>query len=170
MKKPVRLPQAAVKKGWKVKLAHLWSGVFCALILPALGLYALTLAADFIPLVGLRAWPDFVFLSVLKTNFACSAPLFFLLAWRACKALFFAQTAFRAEQTVYSWVAGTTLAMLIVANVVLFTLYFTVFSTPRYVRCWEPFPLGWHFAVTPEVCVKHGYAPVRMLRADQPSQ
>lgn len=66
------------------------------------------------------------------------------------------------ENRLLTAIAGFTLALLIVINSAIFTLHFMVYGSPRYIRCWEPVPMGsWHYARTPEICVQHGYAPIR---------
>lgn len=157
-------PQAIDNHPWKRKIALLWLGCFTCVVLPGLGVFALFLAAGSLPFFSLTDLPQFVSLSLLKTNFICSAPLFFLLAWMGMKKLYFPHATLRYEARATTTILAFTLSLIMLGNAIILTLHFTVFSLPRYVRCWEPFPLAWHYAVTPDVCIKQGYAPVEMLR------
>ena len=159
MKKPAKVvndePQTT-------RAQRIWQQLTAWVILPVLGVYALYLTTDYLPLLKLRHWPDFASISLLKANFTGSAMLFFSFSWRMGRVLRGKAVDGSYENRLLTAIAGFTLALLIVINGAIFTLHFTVYDSPRYIRCWEPVPWGsWHYAKTPELCVQHGYAPIR---------
>ncbi|HBR7308537.1 TPA: hypothetical protein ACV5EY_002566 [Klebsiella aerogenes] len=159
MKKPTKVTNA---KPQTTRAQRIWQQLIAGFILPALGIYALYLATDYLPLLKLRGWPDFASISLLKANFTGSALLFFSFAWRMGRVLHGKTVDGSYENRLLTAIAGFTLVLLIVINSAIFTLHFTVYSSPHYIRCWEPVPMGsWHYARTPEICVRHGYAPIR---------
>lgn len=138
--------------------------VIAVVIIPGLTLLALYLLPDYFPLLALTRPPDFFSVSLLKVNFVCSLPFLLVMCWQFNKTLFFPQYTPRIETRVICILAGLALALLLIANTLIFILHFTLFSPEHYTRCWEPFPFGeWHYAKTADICVQHGLAPVRFL-------
>lgn len=138
--------------------------VTAIIVLPCLTLFALYLLPDYFPLLFLTQAPDFISVSLLKANFVCSIPVLMVMYWLFNQQLFFAHTATPAEKTALRIILGFTLALLLIANTLIFTLHFTLFSPQNYVRCWEPMPFdAWQYAKTADICLQHGLAPVRFL-------
>ncbi|MGX9742554.1 hypothetical protein [Pseudocitrobacter corydidari] len=133
--------------------------------MPVLALLTLYFASDYFPPQCLTQAPDFISVSLLKANFVSAFPLFLALSWRFNKTLYFTQrSTTRAEKTAYRILISLTLALIVIANTLIFTLHFTLFSPENYIRCWEPYSLGtWHYAKTADLCVQHGLEPVRFL-------
>lgn len=138
--------------------------VTAIVVMPCLTLFALYLLPDYFPLLFLTQAPDFISVSLLKANFVCSIPVLMATCWLFNQQLFFTHTATLTEKKVLRIILGLTLALLLVANTLIFTRHFTLFSPPNYVRCWEPMPFGtWHYAKTADICLQHGLSPIRFL-------
>ncbi|BBQ83102.1 MULTISPECIES: hypothetical protein [Enterobacteriaceae] len=158
MRKPTASTVMEGTPNWQVYL-----GV--VVFLPMLTGYSLYLAYGYISQLWLFPMPDFWSQSMLEASIACCGPALLLFTILGnLKLLFSITLPIPLVQRILTPIAWLTLTLLLTANALILLLHISYFSPDRYIRCWEPFPVGtWYYARTAGICAQHGLAPVQFL-------